>query len=531
MSGDKVLTKKGISYILNLDAMPNPAGRRHGMARGESRKDSLLRLISDVGGEGTIPQINEKVPEYWELHEQELEIERGTTRPLYWHHVASVCQSLKDRDGYLENPKRGVWKITQAGTNHLASICFKSPAEVKSVVERLKQTQLKSDSPTEFEEAIRDAFSSIGFEAELIGGSGDTDVLLTANIGQESFKVNVDGKTSRSGKIIDRQIDWISLRDHRRKNKTDFVVVVGPSFSGGNLEERANEYDVSLLKTEHLMKLVEAHAKFPFTLTELRDLFTGRGDRSSQLEDLLTQNLSRRNLLEQFKVIIEEMHSLQDRLGYFTFDSLAGREKIEELEIEPDDIEYIISLLKLPFINGVKEISENRYILTIKTRDIANIFQEISNLLVRPKEAQPQPTPIPVVEEEPVPEKKLGAKYFKWYMKGRSVVAMARKDNPYLHYCPVDHLQTILEKIIEEFKTQNLINTDLIFSMLEGQSLSVGRPFKGKAEEYKIRMALGILEIEGLIKWTGSKRPIEYKLNVPIERMQEWACKNFRGGE
>ncbi|BDC35415.1 MAG: hypothetical protein EF806_00950 [Candidatus Methanoliparum thermophilum] len=426
--------------------------------------------------------------------------------------------------------KRGLFGLREWGeeTHEEKDETIKISMGANLIIKYLKERQSKSDSPTDFEKAIKDAFNFLGFEAELIGGKGDTDVLLTANIGQESFKVNVDGKTSKSGKIIDRYIDWISLRDHKKKNKADFVVVVGPSFSGGNLEERANEYDVSLLKTEDLIKLVEAHSKFPFTLTELKDLFAGKGDKSSQLEDLLTQNLSRRNLLEQFGVIIEEMQSLQDRLGYFTFDSLAGREKIEELEIEPEDIEYIISLLKLPFINGVKEISENRYILTIKTKDIANIFQQISNLLVRlgEKEEVP-PTPTIEIEEKPTPEKELGSKYFKWYIKGHSIVAIARKDNPYEHYCPINHFQTILEKIIEGFKSQNLINTDLIFSMLEGQNLSLDRTFKGKPEEYKIRMTLGILEIEGLIKWTGSKRPIEYKLNVPIEKIDEWIKKNI----
>jgi len=408
----------------------------------------------------------------------------------------------------------------------------KIPPQANLIIKHLKESQLKSDTPTDFEEAIKDAFAFLGFEAELVGGSGDTDVLLTANIGQESFKVSVDGKTSKSGKIIDRQIDWLSLTDHKKKNKADFVIVVGPSFSGGNLQKRADEHNVSLLRTEDLIKLIVAHSKFPFTLTELKDLFSGKGDRSTQLEDLLTQNHSRRNLLERFRIIIEEMQSLQDRLGYFTFDSLAGREKVEELEIEPQDIEYIIRLLKLPFVNGVKEISENRYILTIKIKDIANIFHQISNLLINIEGEGGLPSlPVPEIKEKPALEKKFGSKYFKWGIKGHSVVAMARKDNPYEHYCPIAHFQTILNKIIEAFKSQNIINTDLIFSMLKGQDLSPDRPFKGKAEEYKIRMTLGILEIEGLIKWTGSKRPIEYKLNAPIEKIDEWIRRNIKRGD
>lgn len=405
----------------------------------------------------------------------------------------------------------------------------KFPLGADLIVKQLKERQFRSDSPTDFEEAIKEACNFLGFEAVLIGGKGDTDVLLTANIGQELFKANIDGKTSRSGKISDRQIDWISLRDHRKKREADFVVLVGPSFSGGKLEERAEEYAVSLLKTEDLIKLVQAHSKFPFTLTELKDLFTGEGDRSSQLDDLLSQNLSRRNLLEQFRIIVEEMQSLQDRLGYFTLDSLAGREKIEGLEMEVEDIEYIIRLFKLPFINGIKEISENRYILTIKIKDIANIFQQISNLLVKPEE-EPLPISVREIEERVAPEREFGSRYFKWYIKGDSIVAKARKGAPYEHYCPIDHFRTILEKIIEGFKSHDPIRADLVFSLLEGRNLSPDRPFKGKPEEYKIRLALGVLEIEQLVKWTGSKRPIEYKLNVPIETINQWTRRKIRTG-
>ena len=35
-------------------------------------------------------------------------------------------------------------------------------------------------------------------------------------------------------------------------------------------------------------------------------------------------------------------------------------------------------------------------------------------------------------------------------------------------------------------------------------------------------MALAILEIKGLIKWNGSKRPVEFKLNAPVESIKKW---------
>ncbi|MFC1712717.1 winged helix-turn-helix domain-containing protein [Candidatus Poribacteria bacterium] len=123
----------------------------------ESRKDSLLRLFSDIGGEGSRSQINERIPDYWELRPEELAIEEGTKKPLYWHHVASACQPLKDRYGYLENPKRGTWRLTDKGRAYLETIepntSRKSPAssesqdlpsEVKPITTDFKDMKLSS---------------------------------------------------------------------------------------------------------------------------------------------------------------------------------------------------------------------------------------------------------------------------------------------------------------------------------------------------------------------------------------------------
>ena len=61
------------------------------------------------------------------------------------------------------------------------------------LINELENTQYRSNKPGDFENALKRAFSYFGFEAELIGKAGDTDVLLTANIGNESYKVTVDG--------------------------------------------------------------------------------------------------------------------------------------------------------------------------------------------------------------------------------------------------------------------------------------------------------------------------------------------------
>lgn len=399
------------------------------------------------------------------------------------------------------------------------------------IIQNLKETQNKSDSPNKYEIALTEAFRFLGFRAKTIGGSGDTDVLLTANIGKESYKVDVDGKTSKNDKISEAQINWPSLKDHKEKNNSDFVVVVGPSFAGGNLETRAEKYDVSLLTTKELISILEAHSKYPFTLLELKDLFAEPSYLTSQVDDLLSQNLVRRSFLEKFKTIIEEIEKLQNtQLGYFTFESLVGRERIQELDIELEDIQNIIQLLRIPFINAIYEIDKNRFVFTLEKRDLSNTFFQISQLvggkpLVTTNTVSEEPTTIKITEDltKEIDERTIGTRYYKWGIRGASLFTTAREENPYEHTCPLDHFKSIVSKIISIFQNQTVINNDLIYQSLEGQELSPNRLFKGKTEEYKIRMILGVLELEGFTKWTGSLRPIEYTLDKPIEELIKWS--------
>jgi hypothetical protein len=398
---------------------------------------------------------------------------------------------------------------------------------LSEIISRLRETQNKSEAPAEFEQAIADAFTFLGMEAQVIGGPGDTDVLLTANIGNESYKVSVDGKTSKSGKISENQINWFSLRDHRKKNQAQFVLVVGADFAGGALIDRAKEHGgVSLLETDDLIRLMQAHSTFPLTLIELKDVFKEHSEVASQVEDLISQSSARRNMLKQFRAVVEAMHDVQDgKVGYFTLQSVAAKEKIEDSDIELAAIESIISLLQLPFINGISSQSDNKYLMTIKTTDLANIFHQVSSILIEEEDEEAGGKAAEESTGNEPPKTQKGTKYFRWEISKNTVRAWAREKSPYLHNCPLNHFKTIVRTILLIFQGQNLINKDLIYVQLQKTELSPNRPFKGAPEEYKIYMALGILELDGLLKWTGSKRPVEYTLNRSLGDLEQW-CKN-----
>ncbi len=75
----------------------------------------------------------------------------------------------------------------------------KSGRKAENIIKNLMTTQFESDKSKQFELVLRDAFEFLGFDATHIGGSSDTDVLIVANIGKESFRAIVDGKTTKGG--------------------------------------------------------------------------------------------------------------------------------------------------------------------------------------------------------------------------------------------------------------------------------------------------------------------------------------------
>ncbi len=133
--------------------------------------------------------------------------------------------------------------------------------KVEEMCRNLKAAEHKNEDPNAFEDAICEAFRLLGFEAEHLGSPGETDVLVTAPLGPEAFSAVLDGKTTSHEKVIERQISWPSLEEHRDKHKANYIAVVGPDFAGGDLLVRARKYKVLLIQTDTLIRLLRMHGK------------------------------------------------------------------------------------------------------------------------------------------------------------------------------------------------------------------------------------------------------------------------------
>src|SRR5262249_41422521 len=151
--------------------------------------------------------------------------------------------------------------------------------EIDAMVDAISDSATDSSHPDRFEVAVRDAFAFLGFEAEWLGGSGRTDVLLDAPLGAaDAYRVVVDCKTSSCGSVSEPQVAWVTRTEHKEKHDANHILLVAPSPAGSRMFARARQYGVVVMSAAQLSGLCRQHAWTPLGLADYRSLFAAGGD-------------------------------------------------------------------------------------------------------------------------------------------------------------------------------------------------------------------------------------------------------------
>lgn len=229
---------------------------------------------------------------------------------------------------------------------------------VDALTTEIVESSTDSKNPDRFERAVRDAFDYLGFGANLLGGSGRTDVLLEARLGSsDSYKVTVDAKTTGRGRLSDMQIDWATLVEHRSKEGANHSLLVGPDPRGDRLFNRAVDHEVTVLSAQRLAELCQRHASAPLGLDDYRLLFTTYGDADlAQLEQRAENSQSLRLLAAD---ICRKLATRWDTFGYLT-----ARDLWMLLpETNPDVIQGLLDTLASPLVGAIHGDPEKGYVL------------------------------------------------------------------------------------------------------------------------------------------------------------------------
>ncbi|WP_369746489.1 restriction endonuclease [Paenarthrobacter sp. AMU7] len=163
-----------------------------------------------------------------------------------------------------------------------------------------------------FENAIRDVFLAMGFEARVISGSGDTDVLVKWRDPDGSPKTAIIEAKARSiGNVAHTDISDVALETHKNRHDANFVAVVGPAFSGETLKNMAYQREWVLLEAERLGHLAEASIALGLQPFEIGQVFlTPNG--VTELDDGLA---ARRRELDIVKFVVVKLAEEEHETG------------------------------------------------------------------------------------------------------------------------------------------------------------------------------------------------------------------------
>jgi hypothetical protein len=254
---------------------------------------------------------------------------------------------------------------------------------VDEIVATITDSANDSGHPDRFERAVREAFAFLGYQAEWLGGSGRTDVLLDAAIGAtDSYRVVVDCKTSASGTVGDHQIDWITLTEHKAKHDANHILLVAPSPSGRRMFERAIQHNVTIMSADQLNGLCRQHAKTPLGLDDYRSLFTAGGTLDTQTVDERAEEVKR--LVTLAAAMCEAI-----RVRSAVFGRLSARDLFLILSDKPvaegtaeDELQALLDTLASPLLGVLHGSKNDGYRVTtsakVAQRRIEIVAQQLS---------------------------------------------------------------------------------------------------------------------------------------------------------
>jgi hypothetical protein len=239
------------------------------------------------------------------------------------------------------------------------------------------------ERPAPSELAVRDAFDFLGFQAEWLGGSGKTDVLLAAALGAtDSYRVVVDCKTSGSGSVSDHQVDWVTLTEHKAKHDADHIAVVAPNPSGSRMFARASQHNVAVISADQLAGLCRQHAKTPLGLDDYRSLFATGGSLDMQAVDERAEDVKRLvTLAAAICEAIRDRSAVFGRLSARDLFLILSAQTVAEGTTE-DELQALLDTLASPLLAVLQGSKNDGYRVTtsakVAQRRIEMVAQQLS---------------------------------------------------------------------------------------------------------------------------------------------------------
>lgn len=234
-----------------------------------------------------------------------------------------------------------------------------STFDYNNLIQQTRLASVDSTSPHNFEILLEQMFQEIGFTTTLEAKPGTTDIILTAPTAPRyTYRVAIEAKTNKHGKIDYTMINFDALNEHREKHKANYVAVVGKEFQSKRVFDYSKKHNILLIDINALETLVKNHQNYPLQAIEYEKIFTQSGLVDISVLDEKYEEMKRKKVL--FKLILETL--IENSEDDFTEGILTEREiyiLIKENEIfsknqlKKKELEDMLNLLSNTLIGCI----------------------------------------------------------------------------------------------------------------------------------------------------------------------------------
>ena len=208
-------------------------------------------------------------------------------------------------------------------------------------VESLSASAQDSENSEVFEEMVYRTLERLGFTCTRIGGSGDTDVLITAPV-----RVVVDAKSTSQKSV--NQVNFARVNSHKAEQNADFAAVVGIKFAPA-VQRDARLQKVALIEVPILTRLLELYEQYPLPVNRLVSLFQTHGLAGErEVKEIQVELEQQRSLLENVVRVVRTVDTTPR-----SADEIKGRldiiaEMQQEAPISRTDLEHLLGVFSTP---------------------------------------------------------------------------------------------------------------------------------------------------------------------------------------
>jgi predicted transcriptional regulator len=243
-----------------------------------------------------------------------------------------------------------------------------SSSYVDKCLNEIRLASKDSSNPERFEKALEVGFSLLGFNVKHLGGSGKTDILLHAPTAPKfAYSVTVDAKATYHSGVSESSIDFDTIVEHKNKHEANYAAIVGISFQGTRLIDRAINRDVVLIDVDSLQKLIRWHVEVPLISDSYKKIFEQKG-----LVNLRVLEEDRNKIIREGLLLQAIIKCLSEQSSDpFTKGIVQAREiylllkNDEQFNTPPDlnEIQFMLDFLSSPLIGCVGVTKEGYYAL------------------------------------------------------------------------------------------------------------------------------------------------------------------------